>query len=289
MTRTVNCILTHPGGAHKDEFMACCVLMAEHGVPVLRREPVAADMDDPETLVIDVGGEHDPERGNFDHHQFPRDAAPLCALSLVLQDMGLYEDARSFCDWLEPAEWFDCRGPSTTAGWLGVDRRVVAQLSSPIDLTLVRRFSSQNEMHPGDILYEVMRYVGEDLLGYLRGLRERLRFIGNHAEFWQIPGREGALEVLFMPRTETMPGEPGFGLPRYIMESGRAQSVVALIYPDRRGPGYGLSRFEDHPAFNFQKIADCADVHFAHASGFLAKTSASEVKRLRELLEKAVA
>jgi len=289
MTRTVNCILTHPGGAHKDEFMACCVLIAEHNAPVLRREPVQADMDDPETVVVDVGGEHDPLRGNFDHHHFPRDATPLCALSLVLKDLGLYEDARAFCDWLEPAEWFDCRGPSTTANWLGVDRRVVGQLSSPIDLTLVRRFAAQTELHPGDTLYEVMRYVGEDMLGYLRGLRERLRFIADHAEFWQIEGTQGPLEVLFLPRTEGMAGEPGYGLPRYIAESGRSQSVVAMVYPDRRGPGYGMARYEDHPAFNFRQITECQDVHFTHASGFLAKTTASDVGRLRELLGQAVA
>jgi hypothetical protein len=289
MLNSVNCILTHPGGAHKDEFLACCVLMAAHGVPVLRREPVQADLDDPATLVVDVGGEHDAARGNFDHHHFPRESTPQCALSLVLKDLGLYEDARAFCDWLEPAEWFDCRGPSTTAKWLGVERRVVGQLSSPIDLTLVRRFASVVELRPGEVLYEVMRWVGEDLLGYLRGLRERLRFLAEHAEFWQIEGGNKALEVLFLPRTESMTGEPSSGLPRFIVESGRSRSVVAMVYPDRRGGGYGLARYEDHPAFNFLQISECADVHFAHASGFLAKTSASDEGRLRELLGQAVA
>jgi hypothetical protein len=289
MLNSVNCILTHPGGAHKDEFLACCVLMAAHGVPVLRREPVQADLDDPATLVVDVGGEHDAARGNFDHHHFPRESTPQCALSLVLKDLGLYEDARAFCDWLEPAEWFDCRGPSTTAKWLGVERRVVGQLSSPIDLALVRRFASVVELRPGEVLYEVMRWVGEDLLGYLRGLRERLRFLAEHAEFWQIEGGNKALEVLFLPRTESMTGEPSSGLPRFIVESGRSRSVVAMVYPDRRGGGYGLARYEDHPAFNFLQISECSDVHFAHASGFLAKTSASDEGRLRELLGQAVA
>jgi Uncharacterised protein family (UPF0160) len=289
MLNSVNCILTHPGGAHKDEFLACCVLMAMHGVPVLRREPVQADLDDPGTVVVDVGGEHDPARGNFDHHQFSRESTPMCALSLVLKDLGLYEDARHFCDWLEPAEWFDCRGPSSTASWLGVDRRVVGQLSSPIDLTLVRRFASMVELKPGEVLYEVMRWVGEDLLGYLRGLRERLRFIGAHAQFWQIEGGNRALEVIFLPRTDSMSGDPSHGLPRFIAESGRSRSVVAMVYPDRRGAGYGLSRYDDHPAFDFRQISECEDVHFTHASGFLAKTSAADVGRLRELLGQAVA
>lgn len=284
MLNSVNCILTHPGGAHKDDFLACCVLIAVHGVPVLRREPVQADLDDPATLVVDVGGEHDAAKGNFDHHHFPREATPLCALSLVLKDLGLYEDARAFCDWLEPAEWFDCRGPSTTAKWLGVERRVVGQLSSPIDLTLLRRFASAVELRPGEVLYEVMRWAGEDLLGYLRGLRERLRFISEHAAFWQIEKGNDTVEVLFLPRTESMSGEPSSGLSRFIEESGRSGSVVGMVYPDRRGSGYGLARYEDHPAFNFLQLSECKDVHFAHASGFLAKTSASDEGRLKELL-----
>jgi uncharacterized UPF0160 family protein len=28
-------ILTHPGGAHKDDLLAVCVLIAEHGVPLI--------------------------------------------------------------------------------------------------------------------------------------------------------------------------------------------------------------------------------------------------------------
>ena len=34
----ISLILTHPGSAHKDEFLACCLLVAVHGVPIVRRE-----------------------------------------------------------------------------------------------------------------------------------------------------------------------------------------------------------------------------------------------------------
>ena len=75
------------------------VLLAEHPVPIVRREPGTADLADPSIAVVDVGDQHDPELGNFDHHQFPRDHPPVCSLSLVLQHLGMYEDARAFCDW----------------------------------------------------------------------------------------------------------------------------------------------------------------------------------------------
>ena len=104
---TMQLIVTHPGGAHKDDFLACCLLAHLHGIPNQRREPTDDDLADRSICVVDVGGVHDPEHNNFDHHQFARDAPPLCALSLVLQSIGLYEDALSFCAWLRPAEWLD--------------------------------------------------------------------------------------------------------------------------------------------------------------------------------------
>jgi hypothetical protein len=146
-------ILTHPGGAHKDEFLACCLLVAVSGAPVVRREPTAEDLADRSIAVVDVGGEHDAGRGNFDHHQFPKDHPPACALTLVLQYLGVYEDARAFRDWLEPAEWFDSRGPIETARWLGVERATLAKLNSPIDITLLRRFAQCRELRAGEPLW----------------------------------------------------------------------------------------------------------------------------------------
>ena len=62
--------------------------------------------------------------------------------------------------------------------------------------------------------------------------------------------------------------------------------IAGLVYPDRRGSGFGLSRHNDHPGLDFTRIENCEDVHFAHARGFVAKTSATDPVRLRELLEK---
>jgi hypothetical protein len=154
-------ILTHPGGSHKDELLACSLLAAVHRVPIVRREPTPEDLADPTIAVVDVGGEHAPERNNFDHHQFPADHPPVCALSLVLQHLGVY---------------------------------------------------------------------------------------------------------------------------RYLATIGKATSVAALIYPDRRGSGYGLSRHNDNPLYDFTRIDQQPDVHFAHARGFVAKTSAAEIDRVKELL-----
>lgn len=278
-------IVTHPGSAHKDDLLACCLLLHQHQVPIYRREPTEEDLSDHRIAVVDVGGEHEPSKSNFDHHQFPRDHEPICALSLVLKDLGLYKDARQFCEWLEPAEWFDTRGPFSTAQWLGVDRAVMNQLNSPIDITLLRRFAQQNELRPGDAIWEVMRMIGEDLITYLKTLRERVDYVAANSQIIEVGEGTNMVSVLYMPRCETMPDDSSSGLGRYIESTGK--KVDGLIYPDRRGSGYGLSRHEDSPKLDFTRIENEVDVHFAHARGFVAKTSATELGRLKELIESA--
>jgi len=283
----ITSILTHPGGAHKDEFLACAVLLTQAPVAIQRREPTEADLADTSIAVLDVGGEHAPERSNFDHHQFPRDMVPTCALSLVLQHLGLYQDAREFCSWLEVAEWFDCRGPNDTAEWLGMDRETIGKLNSPLDITILRRFASQTEHKPGQPIWEIMRMIGQDLVDYVTGLRTRLDFVAQHAEVWTLGPTDGTFKVLFMPRTEPMPDEASAGLGGHVIALGLEEEVLALIYPDSRGEGYGMRRFNDDQRMDFSPLDAETDVHFAHARGFIAKTSSADVERLKALVNSA--
>ena len=276
-------IVVHPGGAHKDDFLACALLMAETGVPVYRREPSEDDLSDVATAVVDVGLEWDESKMNFDHHQFPRDAEPLCALSLVLKHLGLYEETHKFCDWLIVAEWMDTRGPNDTAKWLGVERDAMAKLNSPIDITLLRRFAASAEHLPGQPIYEVMKMVGEDLISFVRGMKKQLEYLGENAEVWEMSFGK---KVLFLPRTDPMPSDPSMGMGRYVEDQGLEEEVVAMVYPDRRGEGYGLGRFNDDKRMEYTQIKDEPDVHFAHNKGFIAKVSATEVPRLKVLIEK---
>ncbi len=222
-------IVTHPGGAHKDDLLAVCVLVAAHGVPVVRRVPTDTELDEPEIAVVDIGGSDDSSRSNFDHHLYPRNHEPTCALSLVLKHLGLYEDARQFCDWLEPAEWLDSRGPNKTAQWLGVPRKVISQLNSPIDVTLLRRFGQETELAEGSTLYEYMRFVGQDLVDYLRLAREGIDFVKNHSERWSIPLGDDIIEVVFLPRTDPPTAEPSTGVNNYILAEGLEKTVAALV------------------------------------------------------------
>lgn len=280
----VRTILTHPGSAHKDDVLAVALLIAKHGAPVFRRDPTPEELGDAAVAIVDIGGVHDASLMNFDHHHFPREHEPTCALSLVLEDLGLYDDARRFCDWLETAEWFDSRGPKKTADWLNVPRRAISQLNSPIDITLLRRFAQKSELAPGETLYEYMRFVGEDLLEYLRVARERIDFVAEHAERWSLGKGDDVIEVVYLPRTDPPAGEPSAAVSNYIRANELEDVVAAIVYPDRRGTGFGIGRFDDHPKLDFSRVEGEADVHFAHKSGFMCKTSATETDRLQGLI-----
>ena len=277
-------ILTHPGGSHKDDLLAVCILISLHNCPVVRREPTPAELDDPEVAIVDIGGIHDPARSNFDHHHFPREHPPTCALSLVLDHLGLYKDALQFCDWLEVAEWFDSRGPKKTGEWLGVPRRAISQLNSPIDMTLLRRFAQATRIEPTDPLYAFMKMVGDDLLTFLREARERLDFTAQRVQRWSIPSGTDTIEALYLPRSEGAPDEPSSMLGGYIRANKLDTVIHAIIYPDRRGGGFGIGRYEDHPSLDFARVEQESDVHFAHKSGFMCKTTASDPARLKELI-----
>ena len=280
----IKTIITHPGGAHKDDFLACSVLLSKHPVSIFRRDPTEQELEDPEVAVVDIGHQHDPELNNFDHHQLPRDHEPTCALSLVLQKLEIYEDTKEFCSWLETTEWFDCRGPHDTAEWLGVDREAMAKLNSPLDVTMFQAFAKQKEHHPGEPVWEVMKMMGTDLVQYVTGLRGRINQVAKIEEFWDLGQGEDMIKVAFVPRTEPEVEEASGGLAWRIKELGLEEEVVAMVYPDSRGGGYGMRRYDDNLALDFSQLSEQPDVHFTHNRGFIAKTSTTEVSRLKELV-----
>ena len=281
-------IITHPGGAHKDEFLACCVLLANDSVSILRQEATDQELRDPQVVVVDVGHRHEPQLNNFDHHQFPRDAEPTCSLSLVLSKLGIYEDARSFCPWLEVAEWFDCRGPNDTADWLGLDREVVGKLNSPIDITILQGFAKQTEHNPGEPIWEVMQMMGKELIEYITGLRGRIDEVSKIEEVWELKHGGEEFKVIFAPRTDPSIEEVSGALGWRVKELGLEDEVYVMVYPDGRGQGYGMKRFNDREEIDFSRIEKESDVRFAHARGFIAKVEAVGIDRLKELIMKSI-
>lgn len=281
-------IVTHPGSAHKDDFLACSVLLAKYPVTVERRDPTEKELANSEIAVVDIGLQHQPELSNFDHHQFPSDHTPTCSLSLVLQHFGLYDDARRFCEWLEPAEWFDCRGAIDTAKYLGVEREIINKLNSPIDVSLLRAFARADKIDQSSPLWQMLHLIGSNLVDYITSMQDQLDFLRQHVSCWPMTHAGRNYKILFIEKTENLPENARSGIGFYIDEMEWREQVIGVAYPDSRGDGYGISRFEDHQSLDFTRVQQEPDVHFAHARGFLAKTSSNDPERLKALIQLAL-
>lgn len=277
-------ILTHPGSAHKDDFLACCLLVSKYKLPITRREPHVEELANPGILIVDTGQSHDPEAGNFDHHQFPRDHAPICALSLVCKNLGVFDSATKYLDWFETLEWFDSRGPEETARWLGVSRSTLNKLTSPIEITVLNLFSQASSVEKNSMLWQLMEKIGSEFLSYLKALEKRLHLLKTRSEIWNLVAKENhKIEVLFLHQAENF-NNPSLGIEQYVKNIGLTDSLKALVYPDQRGSGYTLTRYHDNQSLDFSQLQEQTDVHFTHKRGFVAKTSSVDITRLKDLI-----
>jgi hypothetical protein len=188
---------------------------------------------------------------------------------------------------LETTEWFDCRGPNETAKWLGVEREAMAKLNSPLDVSMFQAFSRQSEHHSGEPVWEMMKMIGADLVNYVTGLRSRMNQVAEVEEIWELGEGTEFFKVAFVPRTDPTIEDASGGLAWRIKELGLEEEVVAMVYPDSRGTGYGMRRYNDNPSMDFCKLREEPEVHFTHNRGFIAKTSCTEPGQLKELLLKA--
>ena len=90
--------------------------------------------------------------------------------------------------------------------------------------------------------------------------------------------------MAFVPWSDPPIEDASGALAWRIKELELEEEVVATVYPDSRGEGYGMRRFDDSPVLDFSLLADEPEVHFTHARGFIAKTSCTQIERLKELL-----
>lgn len=91
----INRIITHAGQAHRDDFLSVCLALAylarcgQKALPsVERRNPTAEDLQDPDVMVLDVGGELSVAKNNFDHHQLAPEEGE-CTLTLLNRLRGV--------------------------------------------------------------------------------------------------------------------------------------------------------------------------------------------------------
>jgi len=284
--KTIKTIVTHPGHAHRDDFLSVCFVLAmcaeKHNYPSLkRRDPTEDDLNDPSIVVLDVGEKHQPELSNFDHHQFDRDSEPVCALTLILQNMTIYEEANRGFRWLNVTEKFDSKGPFYVANEIGVEWNKISDATfSPIEEVILHRFSKFTGFHPKSSIYILMTTIGEELLKNLELFTGRWEQLSDSITTTSIKGNEIVLSLGILGDND-----PSFALNAYVSE--RHPNAIATITHDDRGDGYCLFRLNDSAKIDFLQIENDERILFAHKNGFVAKThNKLESTEILELLEK---
>jgi len=254
-------IVSHPGSAHKDDFLSVSVLLAtlEHA-EIFRREPTEEDLNDPDTYVVDVGLELAPERHNFDHHQ---DRSLPCAFHLVMQHLGHHDAAMLMFAWYPHMSMMDVSGPYRTAEHLGVDSSVLFASSSPIDGYIISTYASLESLNAQNPLYNLMKSLGENMIALIGRKMERLERLKSEAKVIEIKHLKAV--------ASDIDNSPKLALELYLRFLDD-ENIVMSITPSNRGDGWELLRLGDNTIVDFRVIENNQEILFVHGSGFLAKT-----------------
>ena len=263
-------IITHPGRAHADEFLACSLLLYRYPeAQVLRREPSQEELDDPQTIVVDQGGINDPSRNLFDHHQDP--SLP-CAAVLVLEHLTQLsrEDLYDILPWLKTMSLGDCGGLGAVGAPYNLDPQGVLALQvNPLGPLVLDLFSQQTEVNRADSVYHVMMYtLGRHVLRLVEDTVRRREFLEETVEIRYIRGQP----VVYLPTAGLE--NPQFQLTWWTRRF--CPKAVASVSENPRG-GISLFRVDDHPGVDFRPLQGRPGVLFAHNSGFLASVENTEL------------
>ena len=266
-------IVVHGGLAHMDDIMACALAYAfgvPHDAQIERRNPTPEDLDGTSTLVLDVGGVHDPGRLDFDHHQRRRSEPPKCAFKLLGEWLGADDDLVRLFPWYSTWNVVGVLGPFAAARAMGTEWTMIEGLvDNPLSDFVIRRFADDPQFR-----FKTARALGNGISLTLR--------------LWRTFSEKA------IPRTfcGLAAGDFTACLPEEVSRCSdawiREHSPACVITRDSRGDGLAILRCNDDPRIDFTRCMGKPYAAFCHPGGFLLKTSsrADDVETiLRDALE----
>lgn len=133
-------IITHPGSAHLDDFLSCCLVIAKKGnvKKIKRKEPDYGEIKNPIIWKLDVGEKYDPDTKCFDHHQDEIDND--CTLSLLLKNWSLWSIASEVHKWLNIVVINDTVGPEGITRQLKISYKAMGALDSFVERSILDEF-----------------------------------------------------------------------------------------------------------------------------------------------------
>lgn len=252
-------IITHGGTAHADDFLAVAILLTKFPkAEVLRVDTIDSIDDESEAIFIDIGGKFDNEVF-FDHHH---DKNLPASLTLVIQ--RFFPEIPVDLDELRFINDWDTKGPIATQKIWNLR---LPEFRDPIAEMVLRLFSKATIIKPGDFLHEMLKEIGKE---FLNMLREQSEFI-NEAKRAEVLTVKG-LKVVKLDTTVPI---------RFIK---KVHDVAVVIQPNQRVQGaVTLTRVDDHPRVDFNRLRNKVPTHFIHPNGFMAVVDPEHIDKALEL------
>ena len=250
-------IVVHGGLAHVDDIMACAIAYAfgvPHDAQIERRNPASEELAAVTTLVLDVGGVHDPSRLDFDHHQRSRSEEPKCAFKLLGEWLGADEELSTLFPWYSAWNVIDVMGPFAAAKEMGASwGRIEGIVENPLADFVIRRFADDPSFR-----CKTARALGNGI-----ALTRRL---------W------ASFRKKVVPKT--LAGLPAADFTDCATEEIsrcsdawiRLNSPACIVSKASRGEGLTILRCNDDPRLDFTRCAGRPYAAFCHPGGFLVKT-----------------
>jgi hypothetical protein len=276
-------IITHPGAAHRDDFLSMCILSYTFPeVAIYRLQPTPADLRNPDVMVVDVGMEYNSELNNFDHHQFPasNDNA-LCAFSLILKEFKLYDDFKKYYPWMDITEKFDVRGPYQLSAMLGITSDSLFSLDSPIEKYVLSLFEKETLLGTWCPVGKIMYEIGKQMVEGYTELKKRINIIKENHIYLPI---YNDVKALFVPRIEKVNIEnPFLGIDIFLKDI--TDDVPVIVIPNDRCDGYKIIRRDDDTRVDFRRYSIDEQAYFVHANGFILATNVNDIELVKKVLD----
>lgn len=271
-------IIVHPGKSHVDEIIATALalgakeggydLFTSKGI-VFRRDPTQEELDDPSVLVLDVGGQLDPERLNFDHHQLdPADCK--CAYALLAEHLGVADGLAGLYSWYNTWSAIDSVGPFKWADANNIKWGVAVRLLNPLmDMVHAEFERATGDRAVGYPLEDWLATLGKDLLASVEEYDAFVKEVGKHPSIYQLDGL-WVLDLAWAPSGHAQKYAPA--ICTSIERSDDSIDIAVVVSPDDRGEGLSFFRRKDNPALDFHQCEGQDYCLFAHRGGFVLKT-----------------
>lgn len=278
-------IITHPGSAHLDDFLSCCLVIAKSGnvQKIKRKEPNKGEIKDPVIWKLDVGEKHDPDTKCFDHHLDEIDND--CTLSLLLKNWGLWSIANEVHKWLNIVVINDTIGPLEVTKQLRISYKAMGALDSFVERTILDEFKKQKEIKRGSILFSLMEMIGQNFFILIDEYNIVMKEMKEKLEYKIINGVQSIFCYKGLKHSSTLTRI----IRNRMKERWSDMRGGIAVYPNKRVKDtIAIRRYDNDERVDFSRIANHDKVVYVHPKGFFISVEQMPEDQLEQYIKDAI-